>query len=130
MQNLCSHPNALFRGTKVANYRFYSIGTKLMFGSVSDHFTNLRNVKICKTWVSGLNALFLGTKVVKHPFLSIRTKMMFGSVLEHFAILRHIKRCKTCVRAECTVSVYQSCEASIILHWNQNDVLECFRAFH
>jgi hypothetical protein len=128
MQNLCSHPNALFQGTKVANHPFYSIGIKMMFGSVSEHFTNLWHVKICKTCVSGLNALFRGTEVAKHPFYSIRTKMMFGSVLEHFANLRHVKRCKTCVRVECTVSVYQSCEASILLHWNENDVWECFRA--
>jgi hypothetical protein len=79
---MCSHPNALFRGTKVGNHRFYSIGTKLMFGSVSEHFTNLRNVKICKTWVSGLNALFLGTKVANHPFYSIGTKMMFGGMFQ------------------------------------------------
>jgi hypothetical protein len=100
MQNLCSHPNALFRGTKVANHPFYSIGTKMMFGSVSKHFSNLRNVKICKTCVSGPNALFRGTEVTKHPLCSIRTKMMFGSVLEHFANLRHVKRCKTCVRVQ------------------------------
>jgi hypothetical protein len=128
MQNLCSHPNALFRGTKVENHPFYSIGTKMMSRRVSEHFTNLRHVKICKTCVSGLNALFRGTKIATHPFFSIRTKMMFGSVLEHFANLRHVKRCKTCVRAEYTVSVYQSCEASILLHWNENDVWECFRA--
>jgi hypothetical protein len=174
MQNLCSHPNALFRGTKLAKrpcysigtkmmfgsvtehfanlwhvkrcktcvrawmhhsgtkvmkHPFYSIGTKIMFGSVSEHFTNLRQVKICKTCVSDLNAQFRGTKVLKHPFYSIRTKIMFGSVLEHFANLRHVNRCKTCVRVECTVSVYRSCEASILLHWNENDVWECFRVF-
>jgi acid stress-induced BolA-like protein IbaG/YrbA len=68
-----------------------------MFGSVSDHFTNLRHVKRWKTCVSGLNALFRGTKLAKHPFYSIETKMMFGSVSEHFDNLRHVKRCKTCV---------------------------------
>jgi hypothetical protein len=120
--------NELFRGTKLTKGPFYSIGTKMMFGSVSEHFTNLWHVKICKTCVSGLNALFRGTEVAMHPFYSIRTKMMFGSVLEHFANLRHVKRCKTCVHVECTVSVCQSCEASILLHWNENDVWECFRA--
>jgi hypothetical protein len=70
----------------------------MMFGSVSEHFSNLRHVKMCKTCVSFLNALFRGTKVAKHPFYCIKTKMMFGSVLEHFANLRHVKRCKTCVR--------------------------------
>jgi acid stress-induced BolA-like protein IbaG/YrbA len=122
MKTLCSHPNAVFWGTKVAKRPFYSIGTKIMFGSVSEHFANLRHVKRCKTCVSSLNALFRGTKVVNRPFYSIRIKMMFGGVLEHFANLQHVKRCKTCVRAECTASVYQSCEASILLHWNENDV--------
>jgi hypothetical protein len=98
MQNLCSHLNALFRGTKVAKHQFYSIGTRTMFGSVSEHFANLRLVNRCKTCVSGLNALFWGTKLAKDPFYSIGTKMMFGSVLEHFANLRHVERCKTCVR--------------------------------
>jgi hypothetical protein len=69
----------------------------MKFGSVSEYFTNLRQVKRCKTCVSGLNALFRGTEVVKHPFYSIGPKMMFGSVLEHFTNLRLEKRCKTCV---------------------------------
>jgi hypothetical protein len=51
MQNLCSCPSALFRCTKVVKHPFYSIGTKMMFGSVSEHFANLRHVKRCKTYV-------------------------------------------------------------------------------
>jgi hypothetical protein len=100
MHNLCSCLNALFRGTKVMKHPFYSIGTKMMFGCISEHFTNLRHVKICKTCVSDPNALFRGTKVVKNPFYSTRTKMMFGSVSEHSANLRLVKRCKTCVRTQ------------------------------
>jgi hypothetical protein len=69
----------------------------MLFGSVSEHFANLRHVKRCKNCVSDLNAVFLGNEVVKHPFNSIGTKMMLGSVSEHFAMLWHIKRCKTCV---------------------------------
>jgi hypothetical protein len=57
---------------------------------------------------------------------SIGTKMMFGSVSGHFTNHRHVKRC---FGPECTISVYRSCEASILLHWTQNDVCECFRAF-
>jgi hypothetical protein len=72
----------------------------MMFGSVSDHFTNLRQVKRCKTCVSGQNALFRGTKVVKHPFYSTGPKIMFGSVADHFTNLRQVKRCKTCVLGE------------------------------
>jgi hypothetical protein len=71
----------------------------MMFGSVSEYFTNLRHAKRCKSCVSGPNAMFRGTEVVKHPFYSIGTKMMFGSVSEHFTNLRQVIRCKTCVSA-------------------------------
>jgi acid stress-induced BolA-like protein IbaG/YrbA len=37
--------NALFRGTKVVKHPFYSIGPNMMFGSVSEHFANPRQVK-------------------------------------------------------------------------------------
>jgi hypothetical protein len=175
MQNLFSCPNALFRCTKVANNPFYTIGTKMMFGSVPEHFANLRHVKRWETWVSYLNALFRGTKLASEPFYSIGTKITFGSVSEHFANIWHVKRCKTCVRTrmhyfgvpkwwiihstplepkwclevfqsislpsacknmknlcfvpECTISRYQTCEGTILLHWNQNDVWDCFSAF-
>jgi hypothetical protein len=66
----------------------------MMFGSVSNHFANLRHVKRRKTCVSGLNALFAGTRVANRPFYSIGTKMMFGSVSEHSANLRHVKDAK------------------------------------
>jgi hypothetical protein len=86
--------NALFQGTELANHPFYSVGTKMMFGSVLVHFANLRHVKRGKTCVSSLNALFQGIEVVKHPFYSIGSKMMFGSVSEHFANLWHVKYAK------------------------------------
>ena len=101
--------NALYRGTEVAKmvshqmHPFYSIGTTMMYGSVFEHFENIRHVKGCKTCVLGLNVLFRGTEVAKmvlrqmHPFYRIRPKMMFGSVLEDFGNSRHDKRCKTCV---------------------------------
>jgi hypothetical protein len=73
-----------------------SIRPKVMFGSVSEYFTNLRQVKRYKTCVSGLNGLFRSTEVVKHPFYSIGPKLMFGSVSEHFSNLQG-KRCKTYV---------------------------------
>jgi hypothetical protein len=68
-----------------------------MFGSVSEHFANLRLVTRCKTCVWWLNALFRGTEVVKHPFYSIGPKLMFGSVSQNFANLRRVTRSKTCV---------------------------------
>jgi hypothetical protein len=72
--------NALFRGTKVVKNPFYYIGPKMMFGSVSKHFANLRHVKKMQNLCSSLNATFRGAKVVKHPFYSIGTKAVFGSV--------------------------------------------------
>jgi hypothetical protein len=71
----------------------------MRFGSVSEYFANLRNVKRWKNCASGLNALIQGTKVVKHPLYSIGTKMMFGSVSEHFVNLLHVKNEKLVCRA-------------------------------
>jgi hypothetical protein len=92
-----------------------------MFGSVLEYIANLRQVNRCKTCVSGLNAIFWCAKVVKHPFYSIGPKIMFGCVLEHFDKIWHVKDAKLVFEPECTVSRYQSCEVSILLHWTQND---------
>jgi hypothetical protein len=99
MQNFCFGPECTISGTEVVKHPFYSIGPKMMFRIVSEHFVNLRHVKRCKTCVSGLDALFLGTEVIKHPFYSIGPKMMFGSVSEHFANLRHVKDAKLVFRS-------------------------------
>jgi hypothetical protein len=80
--------------------------------------------KRCKTRFSGPNAIFRSTKVVKLPFLSIRPKMMFGSVSEHFANPGLVKEENSCFGPECNISGYRSCEASILVHWTQNDVWE------
>jgi hypothetical protein len=55
--------------------------------------------------------------------------MMFWSVSDHFASLRHVKDAKLVFEPECTISGYQSCEASILVHWTQNDVWGCLGAF-
>jgi hypothetical protein len=86
MQNLCFGTKWTVSGTEVVKHPFYSIGPKLMFGSVSEHFSNLQS-KRCKTYVWGLNALFRCTEVVKHPLYSSGPIMMFGSVSEHFTNL-------------------------------------------
>ena len=76
---------------------------KMMFGSVSEQFANLRHVTRCKSCVSNLKALFRGTEVAKmvsqqkRPFYSITAKMMFWSVSKQFANVLNVKRCKTCV---------------------------------
>ena len=129
MRNLCFGPECTISGYEVAKHPFYSIGTKMMFGSVSEHFANFQHVKRCKTCVSGLNALFRGTEVATHPFYSIGTKMMFESVSNHFANLWDVKDAKFVFEPECTISGYQSWEASILVHSTQNDVWECCGAF-
>jgi hypothetical protein len=67
---------------------------------------------------------------VKHPFWSIAPKVMFGSVSRHFTNLRHVKEAKLVFEPECTISGYQSCEASFLVHCTQNDVWKCYEAFH
>jgi hypothetical protein len=75
----------------------------MMFGCLLEHLENLRHVKRCKTFVSGLYALFWCTEVAEivlhqmHPFYSIGPKMMFGCVLEHLENLRHVNGCKTSI---------------------------------
>jgi hypothetical protein len=63
----------------------------MMFGTVPEHFANLRDIKRCKSCVSGLNALFRGSELEWHPFYYIGTEMMFGTVSEHFANIWHKK---------------------------------------
>jgi hypothetical protein len=80
----------------------------MMFGSVSEYFTNLRQVKRCKTSVWGLNALFPGAELVKHPFYSIGPKLMFRSVSEHFTNVQQVKDVTLASEPQCTISGYQS----------------------
>jgi hypothetical protein len=128
MQNLCFGKKCTFLGTKVEKHPFYSIGPKMMFGSVSEHFTNLRQVKRCKTCVLGLNTLFRGTEVVKHPFYSTGPKLMFVSVPEHFANLRQVTRSKTCVPS--LNALFLGSKVVKHLRRTQNDFWECFGVFH
>jgi hypothetical protein len=44
MQNLCFGTKCTVSGTEVVKHPFYSIGPKLMFRSVLEHFTNLQQV--------------------------------------------------------------------------------------
>jgi hypothetical protein len=127
MKTCVSGLNTLYRGVVVVKHPFYSIWPKMMFGSVSEHFANLRQVKRCKTCVSCLNTLFQGTEAVKHPFYSIGPKLIFGSVWEHFANLRQVKRCKTCVPS--LNALFRGTKVVKHLHWIENDVWECFGAF-
>jgi hypothetical protein len=53
--------------------------------------------------------------------------MMFVSVSDDFTNLQHVRDAKLVFEPECTISGYKSCEASILIHWTQNDVCECFR---
>jgi hypothetical protein len=98
LPNLCSSLNALLHGTKVVKHPFYSIGRKLMFGSVSEHFANLRHVKRCNTCVRAWLHYFRVPKLRSIHSTRLEPKWCLG-VSKHFANLRHLKRCKTCVWA-------------------------------
>jgi hypothetical protein len=65
----------------------------MMFGSVSEHFANLRHVKRCKTCVSGLNALFWGTEVANNSFYSIRPRCLgvFRRILLTYGTQKDVK---------------------------------------
>jgi hypothetical protein len=129
MQNLCFGPECTISGTKVPKHPFWSIRPKMMFGSVSEHFANLRHVKdekiIFRAWMH-----YFGVPKLWIIHSSPLDLMMFGSVLEHFANLRHVKDAKTVFWAWMHYFEYQSSKASILVYWTQNDVWECFRAFH
>jgi hypothetical protein len=100
-----------------------------MFGSVSDHFANLRHVKTCKTCGLGLNALFPWYQSCEASILVHWTQNDVSECFRAFANLGYVKDAKLVLDPECTISGYQSYEASILVHWSQNDVWECIGAF-
>ena len=128
--------NALYRGTEVPKmvshqmHPFYCIRPKMMFGSVLEHFENIRHIKRCKICVLGVNALYRGTEVAKmvshemHPFYSIGTTMMYGSVLEHFENIQHVKGCKTCVSG--LNALFRGTEVAKMV-WHQMHPFYCIR---
>jgi hypothetical protein len=128
LQNLCLSQNALLRGTKVVKHPFLSIGHKMVFGRVSEHFTNLRHVKRWKICVFGLNALFRCTEVVEHPTYSIGPQWCLGVFHSISLTFCMLKDAKLVFKSACTISRYQSCVASILLYWTQNYVWEYFEA--
>jgi hypothetical protein len=69
----------------------------MMFGSVSEHFTNLRHEQDAKLLFEP-ECTILGYQSCEASIQSIGPKMMFGSVSEHFANLRHVKGAKLVFR--------------------------------
>jgi hypothetical protein len=96
MQNSCPSLSALFCDTKVLKHPFYSIGPKMMFGSVLGHFANLWHVKDA-ILVFEPECTISGYQSCEACILLHSMKIMFGGVSEHFSNHRHIKRCETCV---------------------------------
>jgi hypothetical protein len=121
--------NALFGGTKVAKHPFYSIRTKMMIGSVWEHFVNLRHVKRCKTCVSDMNALFSVPKLRSIHSTPLEQGWWLGVFRSNSLTFGMFKDAKLVFAPECTISGYQSCESSILIYWNQNDIWECFSEF-
>jgi hypothetical protein len=89
-----------------------------------------------------MNAIFWCTEVVEmvsqqmHPFYSIGPKVMFCYLLEHLENLWLVQTCKTRVSRLNTIfwcsEVAENSfveNASILLHWTENDVWLSFIAF-
>jgi hypothetical protein len=119
-----------FEGTKIVKYPFYSTGLKMVFVSISHDFTNLQHVKRCQTCVSGLNAIFRGVpKLWSIHSSPLDPKWCLG-MFRSISLTLGTSKMKTHVSGlNAIFRGYQSCEASILLHWTQNDVWECFGAF-
>jgi hypothetical protein len=90
--------NAPFRGAKVVKHPFYSIGRKMIYGSVLEHFANHWQVKDAKL-VFEPECTISGYQSCEACILLHWTKNYVGSVSEHFTNLRHIKWCKLVFRA-------------------------------
>jgi predicted phosphoribosyltransferase len=82
-----------------------------MFVSVSDHFSNLQQVKD--------ENLCLGNECTVSRYRSCEasillhwTQLMFVSVSDHFANLQQVKDAKLASEPECTISGYQICETT------------------
>jgi hypothetical protein len=120
LQNLCLILNALFHGTEIAIHPFQSIGPKMMFGRVSEHFTNLWHVKWWNTCVLLPKCTILGYRSSEASNLLHCPKMMFRVFHCILLTLCTLKDAKLVFKPDCTISGYKSCEASVLSHWTQN----------
>ena len=122
MQNLCFGSECTISGYRSCENDFptnapiYSIRSKMMFGSILEHFVNLPRVKRCKTCVSGLNALFRGYSSCENGFApnaAILLHWTQNDFQEYFGAFRNPSTCENmqnlCFRTECTISGYSSC---------------------
>jgi hypothetical protein len=101
----------------------------MMFWSVSEHFANLRHVEDAKLVFQPRMHYFGVPKLWSIHSSPLDSKWCLRVFPEHFSNLRYVKDEKLVFRARMHYFGYQSCEASILVHWTQNDVPECFRAF-
>jgi hypothetical protein len=123
-----SGQNALFRGTKVAKHPFYSIGPKMIYGSVTEHFANLLHVKRWKLVFRAWMKYFWAPKLRSILSTTLDPKWYMG-LLRSGSLIFCTQKDENCFfRPECTIWGHQSSEASILLHRTQNNIWECFRA--
>jgi hypothetical protein len=71
----------------------------MLFGSISEHFTNPRQVKDEKLMFRAGMQYFEVPKLWSIHSSPLDPKVMFGSVSEHFANLRHVKDAKLVFRS-------------------------------
>jgi hypothetical protein len=98
----------------------------MMFGSVSNHFANPRHVKdeklMFRAWMHYFGVPMLWS-IHSSPLDAKWCLRVFWMISVTFGMQN------LCFGTKCNISGYQSCEASILVHWTQNDVCECFRWF-
>jgi hypothetical protein len=93
----------------------------MMFGSVSEHFANLRYVKGAKLVFRSRMHYFRVPKLWSihsnplDPKWCLWVSQMISLTFDTY------KMQNLCFEPECTILWYQSCEASILIHWTQND---------
>jgi acid stress-induced BolA-like protein IbaG/YrbA len=96
MQNLCFEPECTISGTVVVKHPFYSIGPKMIFKIVSEHFANLRHVKhaklVFRAWMH-----YFGVPRCKASILLHWTRNDVWDCFRTFRKPSVRKRCKTCV---------------------------------
>jgi hypothetical protein len=100
-----------------------------MFGSASEHFANPRHVKDGKLMLRAWIHYFGVPKLWSIHSSPLDPKWWLGVLRSISLTLGTSKMKNSCFGPECTISGYQSCEASILVHWTQNDVWVCFGAF-
>jgi hypothetical protein len=130
MKNSCFGPECTMSGVpKLWSIYSSPLDRKWCFGVFRSISLTLSTSKL-KNLCVGPECTILGVpklwSIHSSPLVPKWCLGVFRSIL---LTLGTSKMKNSCFGLEYTISWYQSCEASILFHWNQKDVWECFGAF-